>query len=1362
MRKFLNRLATGGVVDRTHGGTVNDEAGQRSVGVSSDESAGLQEKVGLNAREFSGTGERVRALAARYETMSATPSSEGTRNSQPWLSRAKDQHGDGQAQTAARSSGARRERSPLFNLNKALPSFSSDPATTQQGQRPSTLDLRLPEASAGPSSEDMLPAVLGASTDNSVLRGQLNHAGTAAHSEGPSSHEAQQSVSSMPAFPASALRPFNESRQVSSSSADSGNGSSTVHHAPQKSVVFAPSPKKPTRPTSPVMPMPERAAEDVARYAGGGTSGGGGGQVGNFAKPTLASTARSRIGGKQGQATQPSGTMVASQSSGSAPLTSSASRQGTEKFPTASTGPSRPSSGLSNGTKMRRSNSASTSGRRGATGSSGIPAAGASSVSLVHSTRDGAVHLPNSIPFVSSSTLGMLRSASPLSFGTTSSTSGIGAVPDFLGSSRRASFQGRHHSGGSSKFASTVRSIGAPSWSEMTQDDIVNNLGSRERTRQEVLWEIVASEERYIQELEKTKELYIDALLHPHRFSPPSSPGTAHAATLAALEGRNHSGPRSRRDVPHRGDVPSPNNADLPIAARYMNSCAVSREGENAPYGSIDAAALSHAASQKRLTTQASHTPTRSRPQSQSGVPGASQASLVPGGAVDASNALMSKKKARQASDAKEEGALKRWSQRQRKGQSAISVSSTQVGYDLTNGQGGAVNVPAPLRNVLEAIDNGISEGHALLSEALRLRYEEQWPLVRSLADVFTRFSYVLKHYRPYVLHLERALDCLEEAALMERAMRGKRIRKDRLSVMVGLGRAVASLEAAASEQGECGLAIFLAMPFQRLLKYPLLFQNLLFHTDASTFEFESTVQMVVDVERIVRSIEDDKINKEERDKTIDAFARIEGIKDKALMRPKADRMLIEERAMYQENPRRALSESNDRKGGAPNTSSSGASPDAMVNTAMSTPLGVGSGNLRASIRSKRSYRRLSDLLTLGPSVGPQGDEGSHVAWTKAPNMGSKRDIWLVRFSDVELRCQRVGMTALPMVSSAALHPSDQAVAPFAGSEGQTASAEPGVMTEDEAKMRDEFKRTRESKERMRALRNTTLRSKTRNLYKFLGVSSWKATREKPNMEDADGMDGLATAHEADELEEEEEEEEEELEDEEDEDGGSGDESSTSQETDGGLLDHEHYIRQSKLSFSYGGNDRVEPKLSMASGSLSASRSAASHGHGSGSKGRGLLPPQKRHSMGSTSGMPNAGSTAGSGLSLSRSVVANSKARTDKFGSRLRADDHHQRRGSMPNVVSSNAAGSSASLSRFASRTRDVNGEDQNIDEEEVVSQQHVRTSTVHEGLLSVPDRSSSMQDGKTRASLLRDQSFDSNLRLMGSLIQPSHSSQEF
>jgi hypothetical protein len=37
------------------------------------------------------------------------------------------------------------------------------------------------------------------------------------------------------------------------------------------------------------------------------------------------------------------------------------------------------------------------------------------------------------------------------------------------------------------------------SWSEMAEEELIANLGPKERTRQEVLWEIVSSEERYVQ-----------------------------------------------------------------------------------------------------------------------------------------------------------------------------------------------------------------------------------------------------------------------------------------------------------------------------------------------------------------------------------------------------------------------------------------------------------------------------------------------------------------------------------------------------------------------------------------------------------------------------------------------------------------------------------------------------------------------------------------------------------------------------------------------------------------------------------------------------------------------------------------------
>jgi len=45
--------------------------------------------------------------------------------------------------------------------------------------------------------------------------------------------------------------------------------------------------------------------------------------------------------------------------------------------------------------------------------------------------------------------------------------------------------------------------------------------------------------------------------------------------------------------------------------------------------------------------------------------------------------------------------------------------------------------LPEDLRICLEVVDSGVLDGHKRLSDALKKRYEDQFPLVRSLADVF-------------------------------------------------------------------------------------------------------------------------------------------------------------------------------------------------------------------------------------------------------------------------------------------------------------------------------------------------------------------------------------------------------------------------------------------------------------------------------------------------------------------------------------------------------------------------------------------------------------------------------------------------
>src|SRR3984957_9435522 len=219
--------------------------------------------------------------------------------------------------------------------------------------------------------------------------------------------------------------------------------------------------------------------------------------------------------------------------------------------------------------------------------------------------------------------------------------------------------------------------------------------------------------------------------------------------------------------------------------------------------------------------------------------------------------------------------------------------------------------------------------------------------------------SDIFHGYATYVLHFERGLEQGDEA--LSNMDNNKKPKKNDSPEWAKISRYLQNLEQIASDKGETGLAITLSKPFQRLLKYPLLFQNLLFHTDPSTFEYESTLQMVAEVEAIVRSIEDEKIQKEDRDKTRDVFARIEGLdKVKQLAVPKPSRLLVEERQLTSATQT--------------NGSSKASSPPPVFNA--------------KAVKGKSSFKRLSDVL---------GSTG----------VGGKKDLWLVVFNDVVLRCQR-------------------------------------------------------------------------------------------------------------------------------------------------------------------------------------------------------------------------------------------------------------------------------------------------------------------------------------------------------------------
>lgn len=97
---------------------------------------------------------------------------------------------------------------------------------------------------------------------------------------------------------------------------------------------------------------------------------------------------------------------------------------------------------------------------------------------------------------------------------------------------------------------------------------------------------------------------------------------------------------------------------------------------------------------------------------------------------------------------------------------------------------------------------------------------------------------------------------------------------------------------------------------------------------------------------------------------------------------PKPSRLLVNERPL---NPDPTTPETN----------------RTLPSSAANSPNGPPTSGMK-NIKGKSSFRRLSDVLQ--PGGNPSG-------------VGGKKDLWLVTFNDVVLRCQRTGVTTMPLVS---------------------------------------------------------------------------------------------------------------------------------------------------------------------------------------------------------------------------------------------------------------------------------------------------------------------------------------------------------
>lgn len=340
------------------------------------------------------------------------------------------------------------------------------------------------------------------------------------------------------------------------------------------------------------------------------------------------------------------------------------------------------------------------------------------------------------------------------------------------------------------------RILAAASWSELTEDDLVSNIGSRERTRQEVLFEIISSEERYVlspappsplmspsyvQELSKMKETFIDPLLHPFSTSPPlpfpSSPPLG--ADYDYYRNDSPAAPAESLD-----DLP-------PIAARFMSptpslghpSASSSTRKNIDDSDDDDDPARPYLSKPSAVSRQASnhshpHSPYRSTPTRTSNrvgttvpFPSRSHQSLPhPRNQAAASTQSLGKQstivEAKLSETATHKsGVLGRLRKTQTTPTSLLGDSAIPPRQ-----------LPEDLRACLQVIDGGVFDGHRRLSEALKRRYDDQYPLVRSLADVFvSNVSFLSPIFASSHLHLVGHLPRLCHLCIASR--KGPRVR---------------------------------------------------------------------------------------------------------------------------------------------------------------------------------------------------------------------------------------------------------------------------------------------------------------------------------------------------------------------------------------------------------------------------------------------------------------------------------------------------------------------------------------------------------------------------------------------------------
>ena len=261
----------------------------------------------------------------------------------------------------------------------------------------------------------------------------------------------------------------------------------------------------------------------------------------------------------------------------------------------------------------------------------------------------------------------------------------------------------------------------------------------------------------YVTELLKLKETFIEPLLHPYITSPVSSPT-----------------PLDYYEDLGRAETPRESLEHLPIAARFLSSPTGDRS--DSPVGntprkednhpnidgeSMDSAeeeeaedrmgATFHSSKKKTVTMSlaAKHNHPRSPYGSTAARSGASKTGL-PFPSRSHQSLPPPPRANLMTSSTHSLGRQSFIADRERDYDHSVKTSGTGTTRvlrkfkksssgpeSLIQGAVPPAQLPEDLRKCLEVIEGGILDGHIRLSEGLRKRYEDQYPLVRSLADVF-------------------------------------------------------------------------------------------------------------------------------------------------------------------------------------------------------------------------------------------------------------------------------------------------------------------------------------------------------------------------------------------------------------------------------------------------------------------------------------------------------------------------------------------------------------------------------------------------------------------------------------------------